>query len=310
MSHRLSIYAIIVSVLMGLAFSSCGSSRSVTTARGSGKNKTSGHRPSVNGLDPTAKSLIAEADSWIGTPYKYGGNDRGGVDCSGFVTQVYLKALGIKLPRTSREQSEFCQRVDRSRLTPGDLIFFRTTKGSNRVSHVGIFVGENQMIHSSTSKGVIYTDLDSDYYTRTFAGAGKVGQYHAMLSSGSKQADREKKKKKNKKSKTPPVQESKPLPTKDLPGEPAEVHISTTESPAGYTLTPVTSLPSRTTAVTKETATEPEPVRAAEVNSSPTTPAPQPVTTVAAGNAAPIAEPSPEDARAAVLNSIIEKDLK
>ncbi|MDE5751017.1 MAG: C40 family peptidase, partial [Duncaniella sp.] len=164
-----------MSVLAGLATSSCGSSRSVSTVSGHGKGSHSAvSHPSLDGLSPTAKILISEADSWVGTPYRYGGNDRGGVDCSGFVTQVYLKALGIKLPRSSREQSEYCPKIDKSRLTPGDLLFFRTTKGSNRVSHVGIFVGDNRMIHSSTSRGVIYTDITSDYYARAYAGAGKV----------------------------------------------------------------------------------------------------------------------------------------
>ncbi len=291
MSHRLSIYTIIVSVLVGLTLSSCGSSRTVTTARNAGKgSKTTIHRPSVSGLDPAAKTLMSEAESWVGTPYKYGGNDRGGVDCSGFVTQVYLKALGIKLPRTSREQMDFCQTVDKSRLTPGDLLFFRTSKGGSTVSHVGIFVGENKMIHSSTSQGVIYTDITSDYYSRTFAGAGKIGQYHAMLNEKSKKIKPTKPtKRKDKK------EDVKTLPDEGVVEKPDEVHISAVESSAGFTLTPISALPSRATPA------------ATPATSSPETPEPA-LSTVSV--TAPDAELTPEDARAAVLNAIIEKPIK
>lgn len=269
MSHHLSIYVIFMSVVFGLALSSCGSSKTVTAVRGSGGKDSSSRPVSVSNLDPMAKILIKEAESWIGTPYRYGGNDRGGVDCSGFVTQVYKRALDIKLPRTSREQSEFCQKINKSNLTPGDLVFFRTTRGSNRVSHVGIFVGDNQMIHSSTSKGVIYTDITSDYYMKTFAGAGKVGPYHAMLSKETKSEEPAKSEKKNRKPKENTESDKSSEDKHD------DIHISPVESPAGYTLTPVSSIPTRTTTVQTTSATE----------------------------------PTPDDARAAVLNSLVEKEF-
>lgn len=289
MSHRLSFYAILVSVLIGLTLSSCGSSRTVTTASSGGKgSKTTVRRPPVSGLDPAARTLVREAESWVGTPYRYGGNDRGGVDCSGLVTQVYMNAFGIKLPRTSREQMDFCQNVDKSRLTPGDLLFFRTSRGSKKVSHVGIFVGENQMIHSSTSQGVIYTDINSDYYSRTFAGAGRVGQYHAMLD--------------NKAAKTKPVKPDRNRDKKTDGKEIVKEDKNGVET-AGFTLAPVEALPSRS-AQTVE-APKPEvkekPIGPVRVTSVKQPANPQPATT---------AEPTPEDARAAVLNSIVEKPIK
>lgn len=313
MSHRLSIFVILMSVLAGLATSSCGSSRSVSTVSGHGKGSHSVvSHPSLDGLSPTAKTLISEADSWVGTPYRYGGNDRGGVDCSGFVTQVYLMALGIKLPRSSREQSEYCHKIDKSRLTPGDLLFFRTTKGSNRVSHVGIFVGDNRMIHSSTSRGVIYTDITSDYYARAYAGAGKVESYHALLAKDTKQVggqthSRKKKNEKNKK-KTP-EEPNIPAKTTTLTPEPTSVASSAPSEPKettpGYTLTPVSSLPSRTTAQ-QQVNSEPPKSASSPITVARTTPSNSPSSPASA----PITEPSPEDAREAVLNSIIEKDLK
>lgn len=321
MSHRLSIYAVIMSVVFGLAFSSCHSSRQITTASshgyttkkgGGGKLSSGVSAPSLKGLDSTSATLLKEAESWVGTPYKYGGNDRGGVDCSGFVLQVYLRALDIKLPRTSREQSEFCQKVDKSHLTPGDLLFFRTTKGSDRISHVGIFVGENKMIHSSTSQGVIFTDLSTDYYVRSYSGAGKVGQYHAMLSRGKKNGGNKDTVKPEKKSEALPREIPTEVSLDDLDrvmtasskGAPAGTapapSTATTSKPAsepeksgGYTMTPVKSVPVRSTSTKPQTQAPATAVRAV-------TPA---------VSAASTTEPSVDDARNSVLNSIVEKDL-
>lgn len=64
---------------------------------------------------------------------------------------------------------------------PGDLLFFSTSGSRDKVSHVGIYIGDNRMIHSSTSKGVIISDIDAAYYQRTFACAGYVEKYHAMI---------------------------------------------------------------------------------------------------------------------------------
>ncbi len=320
MSHRLSIIAIFLSVFLGLTLSSCHSSRTVTTASSHGYTKKGEVKkssgtvapPSLKGMDSASAALIKEAESWLGTPYKYGGNDRGGVDCSGFVLQVYLRALDIKLPRTSREQNEFCQKVDKSRLTPGDLLFFKTTKGSDRISHVGIYAGENKMIHSSTSQGVIFTDLATDYYVRTYAGAGKVGQYHSMLSRGKKgNEEKEVKKKDAKKSEALPREiptevslddldrvmtaSSKASTTSASSAEAATSPAPTTEKSGGYTTTVVTSLPAKTTTA----------------SSKPQGPVTPTVRTVASPGSATSAapEPSVEDARNSVLNSIVEKDL-
>ena len=114
--------------------------------------------------------LLSSSKKWLGTPYQYGGTTQSGVDCSGFVLNVY-NDLGLKVPRTSREQYQFTQKVTTNEKNVGDLVFFR--RGSD-VGHVGIYVGSNKMIHASTSKGVIIQDLDNEYLKRTFAGFGRV----------------------------------------------------------------------------------------------------------------------------------------
>lgn len=182
LSRRFTLYVIFFAV--GLALTGCHSSQratAVAVSHGSGHSVPALTVPSTGGFSSQAKAIVDEASRWLGTPYKYGGNDRNGVDCSGLVLQVYDTALSIKLPRVSREQKEFCSSTSVAALMPGDLLFFATGREKDRVSHVGIFVGDNRMIHASASKGVIVSDFTEDYYRRTFLGAGYVEQYHAML---------------------------------------------------------------------------------------------------------------------------------
>jgi lipoprotein Spr len=114
--------------------------------------------------------IVSEAFSWLGTPYRYGGDSRSGVDCSGLVAQVY-GALGISVPRTSRTQYENSERVKTEKLQQGDLIFF---SNGAIVNHVGIYIGNGEMIHASSSRGVIKQAVSDEYYTRRFAGVGRV----------------------------------------------------------------------------------------------------------------------------------------
>ena len=126
--------------------------------------------------------LLSEAYSWMGTPYLYGGNDRNGVDCSGFVLAVYRDALNIQLPRTSLLQSQYCRRLDREDLEPGDLVFFCTDSTRDGViSHVGIYVGDGMMIHSSSARGVIVSPLDNTYYRRTYKNGGRVEKFARII---------------------------------------------------------------------------------------------------------------------------------
>lgn len=122
-------------------------------------------------LNVDQKWLLNVADDWLGTPYRFGGTTKSGVDCSGFVQNVY-KSIGINLPRTSSDQYAFTRRISKDDLKIGDLVFFRRTA---RISHVGIYIGNNYMIHASTSRGVIKESLDEDHLQKNFAGFGRVG---------------------------------------------------------------------------------------------------------------------------------------
>lgn len=218
-------------ILLTASLTGCGGSRKVVTgADGYIKQEVPASPKPVQTItissdvsDP-ARLLLAEAETWMGTPYLWGGNDRGGVDCSGFVTQVYLRALGIKLPRTSFEQSRWCTATDKRNLQPGDLVFFATTKDSTRVSHVGMYIGDNKMIHSSSSRGVVISGLGEKYYASHYRSAGRVEAYYAMIEKNRKAPDvkleiarTEKKqpvqeKKKEKKAKAQPKKAVEPAP--------------------------------------------------------------------------------------------------
>jgi cell wall-associated NlpC family hydrolase len=100
------------------------------------------------------QTLLKRALALLGTPYRWGGTATNGFDCSGLVGYVFKTALGIELPRVSRDMAHAGQRVDRSSLTAGDIVFF--SRSGKRVDHVGIYVGNGQFLHAPrTGKDVM-----------------------------------------------------------------------------------------------------------------------------------------------------------
>lgn len=115
--------------------------------------------------------LLQEAETYLGTPYRYGGTTRRGIDCSAFVKNVF-SMFNKNLPRVSADQAREGYRVSTDELKEGDLVFF-ATKGRGRVTHVGIVHGKNengvvQFIHSSTSKGVVITPITDSYWGKRY----------------------------------------------------------------------------------------------------------------------------------------------
>lgn len=124
----------------------------------------------------TDTRLVEFIDGWYGTRYRYGGNDKSGVDCSGFSTAFIGFLFHFAIPRTSSEQYKQSKRIKKSELEEGDLVFFYTRGRRHGVSHVGIYLRNNKFVHASTSSGVVINDLDDEYYARNYAGAGRVRQ--------------------------------------------------------------------------------------------------------------------------------------
>lgn len=120
------------------------------------------------------QQLMDEAYSWLGTPYKYGGTSKKGADCSGFVMTIFKNSLDIDIPRVSRDQGTFCRTIKKDELIPGDLVFF-ASKGT--IDHVGLYVGENKMVHASSSQGVVICDLSMNYFAKHFHHAGMIPAY-------------------------------------------------------------------------------------------------------------------------------------
>ncbi|MBD8389962.1 C40 family peptidase [Dysgonomonas sp. BGC7] len=119
--------------------------------------------------------LYAEASLWLGVPYRYAGLSRKGLDCSGFTYLIYQKVYGIILPRSTSDLAKHkMHKVSKHNLRTGDLVFFSTSKNHNRINHVGIYLKDGFFIHASTSKGVIVSHINEDYYNRTWKKGGRI----------------------------------------------------------------------------------------------------------------------------------------
>lgn len=119
----------------------------------------------------TGMAIVAEAEKYLGVDYVWGGTSPSGFDCSGLV-QYCLNSLGISIDRVAEDQFNAGMPVSRDELQPGDLVFFEQ---NGYIHHVGIYVGNNMMIHAPhTGEVVKYQSLDDEYYKREYAGARRV----------------------------------------------------------------------------------------------------------------------------------------
>jgi len=139
-----------------------GSSGTSSGSTSSGSSTSSG--------TASGNKIVATAKQYLGVPYKWGGTDPSGFDCSGFVYYV-LRCNGINVSRTQTAMYAEGTPVSKANLQPGDAVFFQNTYKAG-LSHVGIYVGGGQFIHApSSGKVVSYADLNSDYYIAHYYGA-------------------------------------------------------------------------------------------------------------------------------------------
>jgi len=120
-----------------------------------------------------ASDLVVNAMGYLGVPYRRGGTGLQGFDCSGFVQAMYENTLGLVLPHNAKAQAAATEKIDKTELQPGDLVFFNTLRRA--FSHVGIYIGEGKFIHSPRAGGEVrIEDMRDNYWVKRFNGARRV----------------------------------------------------------------------------------------------------------------------------------------
>lgn len=134
-------------------------------------------QPAAQGNSSTcsADDIVASAKACLGVPYKYGGADMKGFDCSGFTSYVYAQN-GISLSRTATAQYNQGTYVSKSELQPGDLVFFTNESSGSSIGHAGIYIGNGKLIHASSgsSKMIVIAELDSVWFANHYYGACRI----------------------------------------------------------------------------------------------------------------------------------------
>jgi probable lipoprotein NlpC len=138
----------------------------------------SGSKKIQSAYQQKIRSVVATARTYTGTPYRWGGTNRKGMDCSGLLITSFRSA-GLEIPRTSREQIRMGSPVKLKKLQPGDLVFFSARKSRRKVTHVGLVTeirgsGNIQFIHASSSRGVIESNIYSTYYESRLITARRI----------------------------------------------------------------------------------------------------------------------------------------
>jgi len=121
-------------------------------------------------------ALYKEAASWLNVPHRDGGLSANGIDCSGLVYVIYKNVYSKTLDRNSAGiLQKNCKKIGKERLREGDLVFFNTSgKSTSRVNHLGIYLKDHKFLHTSTSKGVIVSNLEEDFFRKAWICGGRV----------------------------------------------------------------------------------------------------------------------------------------
>ena len=129
--------------------------------------------PKYHAVQGNEDALWQAVSRWLNTPYRYGGQSRQGIDCSSLTCSIYREVYDLELPRTVAQQIKTGRYVQKSRLKPGDLVFFRNG-GSGVIDHVGIYLGQDKFVHASVRQGVIISRLSAAYYQRHYVSARRI----------------------------------------------------------------------------------------------------------------------------------------
>ena len=160
--------------------SSC-STKVLTDARDSRRKEIRGNLKeryaavlNVDAKEIRNEKLYHFIDNWMGVPHRDGGMDKRGVDCSGFTSILAKEIYNRSLPRVAAQMADRVKRKYEDELKEGDLVFFDFN--GRKFSHVGVYLANNKFVHTSTSKGVIISDLKDPWYYKYFSRAGSIIQ--------------------------------------------------------------------------------------------------------------------------------------
>ena len=162
--------AIIVLLLFLIA---CGKKKSVVSSKSNTVIiEKYAEKLQVSKTQITNIALYEFIDKWYGTKYQYGGLSKTGVDCSGFCNILYKEIYKKQLPRSTKDIVKELNKVNKTKLEEGNLVFFDIEGKKN--SHVGVYLMNNKFVHASTSKGVIISSLENPYYKKAYNKGGTV----------------------------------------------------------------------------------------------------------------------------------------
>jgi murein DD-endopeptidase / murein LD-carboxypeptidase len=176
-----TIFYFILPLLLTLAMSSCRSHKEATTSTATEKTTTSKSKKieskyaqllQVDESKINNIPLYAFIDDWYGVPYKYGGKNKSGIDCSNFTATLYSNVYSKSITGTSSSLFNQCKVISKDHLKEGDLLFFKID--GDAISHIGIYLQNNKFVHATTKKGVMINDLDEAYYKKYYYKAGRM----------------------------------------------------------------------------------------------------------------------------------------
>ena len=166
---KLGLYLFSTGIAIALATVSCSTKK---TQRSADPDINPGHQAGrYIAFDQIETRILDEYRRWQGTRHKMGGTGSRGIDCSGFVKEVYRDAFNIKLPRTTRMQAELGKPVAFDKLRPGDLVFF---KPPTYARHVGIYLNRSEFVHASKKEGVTISRIDTHYWGKYYWTARRI----------------------------------------------------------------------------------------------------------------------------------------
>ncbi|MFK8019028.1 MAG: C40 family peptidase [Pseudomonadales bacterium] len=155
------LFLLLISALIPMSLASC---ISTTANKSSAPFESTNHSSSATS-SPVIAALYAQLNEWRGTPYLLGGNNRRGIDCSGFVQRTFADRFERQLPRTTQLLAKQGRKIASNELQAGDLVFFKTGRG---VRHVGVFISEGNFVHASKSAGVTLSNIENQYWKQHY----------------------------------------------------------------------------------------------------------------------------------------------